>query len=409
MSSTPPRRRVTVLQIVPRLDGGGAERSTIEIADAVVAAGGRALVLSEGGRLVERLCDVGGEFRLFPAASKSPARILWNAISLQGLIARESVDLVHARSRAPAWSAFLAARLSRRPFVTTYHGGYSERGRFKNLYNSVMARSDIAIANSEFIAGLIRTRYGKRENAIAVIPRGVDERRFDPARVASPRVEALRRQWDVGANERIVLHAARLTRLKGQQAVIEAAHRLRDEGDLDDTVVVFAGDAQGRTDYVRTLEEQVRALGLERHVRLVGGVDDMPAAFLAADLALLVSTESEGFGRVAVEAQAMQCPVIVSRLGGLPETLLAAPAVPESRISGWVVPPGDPAALAEAIGTALALPLQSRKAIGGRGQAHVRKTFSVAEMQRKTLVVYDRLLGSDLAARFEQAKHDQDR
>lgn len=402
------RHPTTVLQIVPRLDAGGAERTTIEIAEAIVKAGGRALVLSEGGRQVERLKDAGAECRRFPAASKNPARVLWNAVPLARLIVRKGVHLVHARSRAPAWSALLAARLTGCSFVTTYHGAYSESGRLKNLYNGVMARSAITIANSRHTAELIRSRYGKPENEIAVIPRGVDARLFDPDRVDPKRVAALRRHWHVGPDDRVVLHAARLSRLKGQQVVVEAARRLREQGRLDRTAIVLAGDAPQRSDYPRALEERIRTAGLERHVRLVGGVDDMPAAFLAADVALLVSTEPEGFGRVAAEAQAMRRPLIVTRIGGLPETLLAAPAVSETDITGWIVAPGDAAELADALAAALSLSAESRAAMGQRGRTHVLRSFSVAEMQGRTLTVYDRLLGTDLAGQFRQATRQRD-
>jgi glycosyltransferase involved in cell wall biosynthesis len=392
--------RPTIAQVVPNLDAGGAEATTVEVADAIVRAGGRAIVVSEGGRLAARILAVGGELNVLPVASKNPARILANARSLKALVRREGVMLLHARSRAPGWSALLAARSLGLPLVTTYHGAYREGGRLKNLYNGVMARGDVVIANSGFTARSIKERYGKPAERIATIYRGVDLERFAPQTVTADRIAELKRQWAVLPSERIILHAARLTPLKGQAVVIEAARRLAAAGAGDDLVFILAGDAGPRAGYVASLKEQIRAAELETRVRLVGHLDDMPAGLAAADLALMVSTEPEGFGRVAAEAQAMGCPVIVSQIGALPEAVNAAPTVGEAAATGWLVKPGDAAALAAAIQHALGLPAAARQAMGQRGRAFVTANYSVRELQRLTLAVYDRLLGSRLADRF---------
>ncbi len=223
-------KRPTILQIIPELDTGGAELSTIEIADAITSAGGRCIVLTEGGRLVQRLRDTGAEVQFFPAAVKNPVRLLWNAHRIANVIRRDGVDLVHARSRAPAWSALIAARRTGVPFVTTYHGAYSEKSDAKRLYNSVMARGDAVIANSHYTSDLIRMRYGTPRNKLHVIYRGVDGRLFDPVNVAPERVAAVRRRWGIDDKRRVVLHAARLTTWKGQKVVIEAAALLAAPG-----------------------------------------------------------------------------------------------------------------------------------------------------------------------------------
>jgi glycosyltransferase involved in cell wall biosynthesis len=389
-------RPVTILQIIPELDAGGAELATIEIAGALVKAGGRALVLSEGGRLVSPLNEAGGEFMPFAAATKNPAHILWNAALIARLAKAEGVDLVHARSRAPAWSGLIAARRTGRPFVTTYHGAYSEKGRLKKAYNRVMARGDRVIANSAYTAGLIKSRYGTEDGRIRVIPRGVDAAVFDPGRVAPARVAALRQAWGVPEGAHVILQAARLTAWKGQHVLIDAVRQLDAAGRLADACVVLAGDAQGRDGYAASLAAAAKAAGLGDRVKIVGHVADMSAAFAAAHVAVIASTEPEAFGRTSAEAQAMGCPVIATAIGAPTETVLADG--PER--TGWLVLPADAAALAAALAEALELPAQARASLGTRARAHAMSAFSLAAMKRSTLAVYDELLGSHLAERF---------
>lgn len=391
-------KRATILQIIPELDTGGAELSTIEIADAVQQAGGRAIVLSEGGRLVQRLRDTGAELQFFPAAAKNPVRLLWNAHRIVNVVRRDGVDLIHARSRAPAWSALLAARYTGVPFVTTYHGAYAETNDAKRLYNSVMARGDAVIANSHYTADLIRMRYGTPRARLHVIYRGVDGRLFDPAHVAPERVAAVRSRWGIADNQRVVLHAARLTSWKGQEVLIRAAGLLKKRGLFDNAVVVLAGDAQKRTAYKAALLQQIRAGGLEDHVRIVGHEDDMAAAFRASHVAVVASTGPEAFGRAATEAQAMATPVIATDIGAPPETVLGRPGVSAHRATGWLVPPSDPVRLADAIAEALGLKPDERARIGARAREHVLEAFSLRAMKQQTLEVYDGLLGTKLAA-----------
>lgn len=394
----------TILQIIPRLDTGGAELSTLEIAEAIVRGGGRALVATEGGRLAPQVSDHGGEIITFPAGAKNPLSILANARALERLIATHSISLLHARSRAPAWSALMAARRLKVPFVTTYHGAYGEQGPLKRLYNSVMARSDVVIANSQFTADLIRTRYRTEPSRIRVIHRGVDCAQFDPAAITGARLVALREQWAIAPTARVILHAARLTGWKGQSVVIEAAGLLRSRGLMQGTVVILAGDAQGRDEYAKALRARIAALGLEQGVRLVGHVDDMPAAYLLAHVTVVASIEPEAFGRAATEAQAMGSPVIATEIGAPPETVLAAPANAQQEITGWLVPVGDSNTLADRIGDALTMSREERAAMGSRARSHVVGRFTLEAMKRQTLEVYDHLLGTSLAERFSEAK-----
>jgi glycosyltransferase involved in cell wall biosynthesis len=377
----------TVLQIIPELETGGAERTTVDIAAAIAELGARALVATEGGRLVGELQAKGGEWLPFPAASKNPAAMLWNARTLARLIRKEKVDVVHARSRAPAWVARAATKMTGTPFVTTYHGSYSGQSAPKVLYNSVMARGDVVIANSEYTADLIRNAHPFAAAKLRVIPRGTDLTAFQPHAVEPARVLALREEWKVGPHERIVLQAARLTGWKGQRVLIDAARIMHDQG-VRDVTFLLAGDAQGRDGYVQELDSMISAHGLKDVVRRVGHVTDMPAALVSAAVVAVPSTEPEAFGRVAVEAQAMGAPVVVSNLGAVPETVLAPPDVQTEGRTGWRVPAGDAVALAEAVGQALTLRPSTRDALAQRARNHVEQNFSLQQMVEKTLDVY---------------------
>ncbi|MBD8908755.1 glycosyltransferase family 4 protein [Methylorubrum zatmanii] len=391
-SETSPLAGVTVLQIIPALEAGGAERTTVDVAAALAEAGARPLVATEGGRLVGELQAKGGIWVPFPANTKNPLAMALNVERLARLCRREGVQILHARSRAPAWVALGAARRLKIPFVTTYHGSYSGRTGVKILYNSVMARGDVVIANSHYTADLIRRAHPEQAgDRITVIHRGTDLSVFTPSAVAPARVESLRRAWNVAPHERVVLLAARLTAWKGQRVLIQAAARLRDLG-VPDLAVVLAGDPQGRTNYERELDALIEALNLKGIVRRVGHCTDMPAAFRAAAVVAVPSVEPEAFGRSAVEAQALGIPVVVSNLGAVPETVLAPPDVDPAQRTGWRVPPGDAAALAEALKEALSLGASARDALARRAQGHVEAHFSLDRMIAGTLTVYADLL-----------------
>jgi glycosyltransferase involved in cell wall biosynthesis len=389
MPSTP-RRPISVLQIIPGLDAGGAERTTIDIAAALAGRGDRALVASQGGRLEDELRSAGGELVRLEVGAKNPVAILRNGLALIRLIGREGVDIVHARSRAPAWSALLACRRTGTPVVTTYHGIYNDRMPLKRFYNSVMARGDVVIANSGYTARIIAERHGTPPGRVAVIARGADLDRFRPEAVDPARQQALRQAWELNGPERVVLHLARLTGWKGQRVVIDAAALLSGQADLD-TVFVLAGDDQGRSAYRAELEGRIAAANLGSRVRIVGHCDDVPAALSLAAVAVVASTEPEAFGRAALEAQAMGVPVVATAIGAAPEVVRAPPGVDAAQRTGWLVPPGSPGALAEAIGAALALAPAERQALGLRGRTNAGR-FSVEAMAAATLAVYEGLI-----------------
>ncbi|WP_299478342.1 glycosyltransferase family 4 protein [uncultured Roseibium sp.] len=389
MRQLPPA--TTVLQVIPDLNSGGAERTTLDVARALVQAGSSALVVSEGGQLVPELEATGAEHIVLPVKSKNPITLWKNASALSDLIATRHVDIIHARSRAPAWSALRAARRTKIPFVTTYHGTYNQSNGLKAFYNSVMARGDAVIANSRFIADLIASRHPQSAARITVIPRGSDLKSLAPENVSALRQQALKDSWGVPAGRPIILNMARLTAWKGQKILIDAMVNLKSMG-LKDPIAILAGDAQGRDGYVAELKKMIADHELQEQVRLVGHCADVPAALALADVSVVASVEPEAFGRAAVEAQAANVPVIVSDHGAVPETVLAPPETCEGGRTGWRVPPGSAVALADAIQNALLLPQDARKELTGRARTHVEQNFSVETMCARTLAVYANLL-----------------
>lgn len=373
-----------ILQVLPALDSGGVERGTVEIVEALAARGWTALVASQGGRLVRAIERAGGRHISLPLQTKLPWAVWRNAKRLGEVIRAERVDLVHARSRAPAWSVLLACRRTGVPFVTTYHGAYSDGSRAKRLYNSVMVRGARVIAASGFIADLIRNQHGVTADRLRLIPRGIDPAVFDPKAISGLRVAKLAQAWSLPDDAKIILLPARISRWKGQSVLIEALGRLK----RSDLFVVFVGSDQGRHNYVRSLLDQAAALGLTRQIKLVGHCADMPAALMLADIVVSASTEPEAFGRTVIEAQAMERIVIAANHGGAAETVTHGE-------SGILVRPGDAQALAEAIAWALALPEDEGRAMGARARASVLRAYTISAMQQATLAVYEEVLKGD--------------
>lgn len=418
-----------ILQVTPALDSGGAEQTTLEIVHGIVNAGARALVASRGGRLSTPIEAAGGKFIPMPAESKNPIKIFLNAFALAKIVRRDGVDIIHARSRAPAWSALWAARMTGAKFVTTYHGAYRARFAFKRLYNSVMARGDLVIANSTFTAQQINAAYTRSPRRMAVIPRGVDVHAFSPDRVDAARRSALADKWgladrgtlpgeepptieDTRPPGLIVLLPARVTSWKGHDIAVKAiAHLLSqpratgalgDDGVLSNSraqsaiaagaaanlTVVFCGDRQGRQSFADHIDADIKARGLTDMFRWVGHCDDMPAAYALADLVLAPSTRPEAFGRTAVEAAAMGKIVIAADHGGARET------VDDGR-TGVLCAPGDVVGLAEAMAAVMAMTPAERHRIGAQARRRVAAQFSTGAMVRSTLRAYSDLLESD--------------
>lgn len=378
-----PARRPTVLQVLPEMKAGGVERGTIEIAGALARHGYRALVASAGGPLVKKLAYAGAEHIELPLASKNPFRMWGNIGLLESVIREYGVDIVHARSRAPAWSAYYAARRCKVPFVTTFHGIYNIQNKYKRLYNSIMTKGDVVIAISEFGAAHIRENYHVTGKPMTVIHRGVDLAVFNPGLVAQRRLIDLAKTWRMPDDQPIIMLPGRITRWKGQEFLIRALARMKEV----DFFCILAGDHEGHPGYRTEIEKAIVDLGLGHRVRIVGNTQDMAAAYLLAHVVVSASLEPEAFGRVAIEAQAMGRPIIATSHGGSTETVIHGE-------TGWLVTPGSEEEMERALREALSLPQSTLQAIGHAGMEHVRHHFSSELMCQKELAIYDQLLGS---------------
>ena len=378
-SQPPGRRKPTVLQVLPRLVTGGVERGTVDVAAALKAEGWTAIVASAGGPMVREIERAGATHVTLPLASKNPFVIRANIDRLASLIRRFDVDIVHARSRAPAWSARAAARRTGRHFVTTFHNAYGDGSLLKHRYNAVMASGERVIAISHFVGEHVAANYGVPPERLRVIPRGIDINRFDPGKVQPERLIALMKAWRLPESAPLVLLPGRLTRWKGQLVLIDAIARLN-RPELH-AVILGSGNAR----YRRELEAAVERTGAAGNFRFIDDSPAMAVAYMLADVVVSASTAPEGFGRVVVEAQAMGRPVIATAHGGALETVRPGE-------TGLLVPPGDAGALAEALAATLDLDPGTRLALARHQIAHAREHFSSALMTRRTLDVYEELV-----------------
>ena len=381
--------RPTVLQVLPALVSGGVERVTFDVASALVNAGWRALVVSNGGPMVREVERVGAEHIQIPVHSKNPLHWRASYDALVDLIWTENVDLVHARSRLPAWLAYGAARRSKVPFVTTFHQRPDAATALKRKYNAVMTRGDRVIAISHYVAQKLLDTYGMDPVRLRVIPRGVDLSMFDPDKVTAERMIRLVNKWRVPDGVPIVMLPARVTEWKGHRLLLDAL-ALLERGSFH---CLMVGD-DSRDRVKSGLERHVAKLGLSPYVHFVGKTDDMPAAYKLADVVVSSSIYPEPFGRVMIEAQAMGRPIVAADNGGARESVIAGE-------TGWLFAPGNARALADVITNALSLEEDARMELTAKAVAHVRQGFSRYQMCARTLSVYGELLGGTVADDLE--------
>jgi len=378
---------VTILQILPSLsDGGGVERGTVEITEALVENNARSLVVSNGGSGEHKIKRVGGEHFCLPAHSKNPLSIYANIKRIETIINNENVQIIHARSRAPAWSAYYASKRTNIPFVTTFHGTYAIGTELKRRYNSVMSKGERVIAISQFIASHLHQIYGVSNERIRIIPRGVDTTKFNIANVTAERIGNLYSKWRLEDGCPVIMLPGRLTRWKGQITLIEAVAKLN----LRNICCLLVGGDQGRLGYRKELEGLITRYDLGGIVRIVDHCDDMPAAYMLSDIIVSASTDPEAFGRVMIEAQAMGKPVIASDHGGARETILEGK-------TGWLFPAGNSDALAEKLNLVLNRPESLSHSFRERAMAHMKNNFSKTSMCDKTLNVYSEVLADRIS------------
>jgi glycosyltransferase involved in cell wall biosynthesis len=378
--------KLKILQVLPSLNTGGVERGTVELALYLKKKGHLPLVASAGGSLVATLEKHDIHHITLPLASKNPLRMLFNAFVLKRLIQKQKIDIIHARSRAPAWSALWASKLTGCPLVTTFHGTYNFKAALKWFYNSVMVRGDRVIAISPFIERHILKHYRSfvAPEKITVIDRGVNLEIFSRATLTPARLDKMRMLCQVTPQDTVLLMPARLTRWKGQETVLQALSL------LPSIVCVFVGPHQGRRAYQEELKALSHTLNLDKQVRFQNGLDDMPAAYGISQLCLHASTDPEGFGRVIIEAQAMGVPVIASRLGAPIDTIIDG-------VTGWLHDPGNAQDLAAKICHVLSLSDKESKKITDKAYERVTQLYSSENMCAKTVALYQNLV----------SKHDQ--
>ena len=371
-----------VLQVVPRLNSsGGTERGTIDIANALSDAGWGSVVVSEGGPLITQLKRAKVQHITMPVASKNPLVIAANVPRLVKIAREVQADIIHARSRAPAWSACFAAKKSGAHFVTTVQGIYGTKTKMKRFYNSIITKGEVVIANSQFTAQHIKSVYGTSPERISVIPRGVDLDIFSPGAVTGARIVNLAERWRIPDGVPVIMLPGRLTRWKGHEILIDAIAYLGKK----DLCCIFVGEGSTNSSYSRDLQSYITHQGLGSVVRMVGPCSDMPAAYMLADVVVSASSRPEAFGRVLMEAEAMGRPVVGSNHGGTQETVLDGE-------TGWLFDPGDYRALANSLNQALSISESARDLLSVRAIQHVSENFSLIKMCNSTLSVYEKVL-----------------
>lgn len=377
-------RKPVVLQIIPALGAGGAEQGCVDIAAELVRAGAIAHVVSSGGPRVHDLTRVGAIHHQWPVHKKSVMNTLAQAQRLRRFCQENDVDIVHARSRIPAWIAYKATKGINTRFMTTMHAPYPAQNKLKKWYNGVMAKGERVIAISDYVAHYAQTLYDLPERRMRVIHRGIDFNRFNPGSVTAERMMRLTRDWRIPDGAPVLFCPARLTRWKGQIEFLHAFKALN----RPDVMGIIAGDAQGREAYRRELETTVQQLGLEGQIRIVPECKDMPAAYALSTVVVCPSIEPEGFGRVPVESQAMGRPIVATDHGGARETV-------QHGKTGWLVVPGDIQSMTEGLAAALAARTGESETFAMEARNWVQSRFSLEKMCADTLNVYIELLKRD--------------
>ena len=383
------KKKIKVLQVIPRLGYGGAETGCYDLAHFLPEQGYKSYMVTSGGELLKFVNKKKVKIFKLPVQSKNPILILFNSVIIFFIILFYNISIVHARSRAPAWSCFLATKFTFRKFVTTFHGTYNFNNKIKKFYNSIMVRSDLVIAGSNFIFSHINENYGnfflKKKRKLLVIFRGINTNYFNPQKILPIKLDKFSVQHNIDRNKFIILLPGRLTYWKGQKIFIETIKLVNEKKDIPLFEAIILGNDQGRNVYKKRLLDLVQQYKLNRVIKFIDRCEEMPVAYGIANLVCSCSYEPETFGRVAVESQSMQIPIIASDIGGSKETIINGK-------TGFLFKNKDPIDLANSIVMVMQKDYNSIKSIGFEGRKNVLKKFDVDKMCQSTFTEYKKLI-----------------
>ena len=380
--------KLKVLQVIPRLGYGGAETGCYDLAHYLHEQDCKSYIVTSGGELIKYIDKKKVKLIKLPVQSKNPLIILINSIALTLLILFLNISIVHARSRAPAWSCYIATKITRRKFVTTFHGTYNFKNSIKKFYNSIMVKSDVLIAGSNFIFSHISENYQKFLNSkkkFLVIFRGINTEYFDSDAIKKKDIDKLKATWKIEDNKKIILLPGRLTAWKGQEMFIEAINLFKQSNPELDFVAVILGDDQGRTVFRKKLERLVEQFNLTQNIKFVDNCNVMPVAYYISDVIVSSSIEPEAFGRVSVEAQAMKKPIIASNIGGSKETVI-------DNKTGLLFESGNPKSLCDKLNEIIKLDSLTLDLMGREGRKNVINRFNIEKMCLNTYSEYKKLV-----------------
>ena len=379
-----------ILQIIPNMEIGGAERTVLEITSFLKDKEFSSLVLTSGGKLIGELEKENIEVIKLKIDKKNPYSIIKNFFLFIKIFREKKIDLVHVRSRAPAWSAIFAAKKIGIPVLTTWHGHVSNSSFIKKIYNSIMLKGDAVIANSAYTAERISKIYNIDLNKVDIISRGVNVESFERSKFSNTEISNMKKIWSVDDNKIIILFPARLTRWKGHLVTIEAINLLKKEKFFDQVIFLFAGEKAGAENYIKKLNSIITKFKLQENIKLVERIENMPLAYHASDVVLSPSIEPEPFGRIPIEAQAAGKTIIASDHGAVKDTIKNG-----NNFTGFKVKPNDPQALSIAIKQSIIMDKKDLTKMHERAISNVKNNFSLENMCKKTLEVYKRLLISE--------------
>ena len=384
-------KKIKVLQVIPKLGYGGAETGCYDLAHYLPEKGCGSYIITSGGELLEFIKKNKVKVFRLPVHSKNPIIMLFNSIIIFFIILLYNINIVHARSRAPAWSCLIATKLSGRKFVTTFHGTYNFSNKIKKFYNSVMVRSELVIAGSNFIFSHINENYGNfflnKKRKLLVIFRGINTSYYNSKKISSIKIDKFSKEQNIDRNKFIILLPGRLTAWKGQKIFIESIKLLVDKNVEQPIQAIILGNEQGRNVYKKQLIGLVEQYRLSKIVKFINQSGDMPLAYRIANLVCSCSVEPEAFGRISVEAQSMELPIIASNIGGSKETII-------DNKTGFLFKSGDANDLAEKIITVMQKDYNSIKSMGFEGRKNVLKKFDVDKMCLSTFTEYKKLIES---------------